>query len=42
MSLEKDEARKRRQLLDKVDREITRDLLSIITLQVTIETGVKH
>ena len=42
MSLEKDEARKRRQLLDKVDREITRDLLSIITLQVTIETGIKH
>lgn len=42
MSLEKNEARKRRQLLDKIDREITRDLLSIITLQVTIETGVKH
>jgi hypothetical protein len=42
MSLEKEESRKRRQLLDKVDREITRDLLSIITLQVTIETGIKH
>ena len=42
MSLEQEDSRKRRQLLDRVDREIIRDLLSIVTLQVTIETGVKH
>lgn len=42
MSLESEERRKRRQLIDRVDREIIRDLLSVITLQVTIETGRKH
>ena len=42
MSLESEERRKRRQLIDRVDREIIRDLLSVITLQVTIETGKKH
>jgi len=42
MSLESEERRKRRQLLDRIDREIIRDLLSLITLQVTIESGKKH
>ena len=42
MSLENDKQRRRRQLVDKVEREITRDLLSIITLQVTIDSGRKH
>jgi hypothetical protein len=42
MGLESEERRKRRQLIDRVDREIIRDLLSVITLQVTIETGKKH
>ena len=42
MTLEKEEIRKRRKLLDRVDREIIRDLLAIITLQVTIDSGVKH
>lgn len=36
------ETKDRRALLDKIDREIIRDLLAICTLQVTIETGVKH
>ena len=36
------EQRKRRQLLDRIDREIIRDLLSIITLNMTLETGDKH
>lgn len=42
MSLESAERRKRRQLLDRIDREIIRDLLSLITLQVTIDSGKKH
>ena len=42
MGAEPSDIRKRRQLLDKIDREIIRDLLAIITLQTTIETGVKH
>jgi len=42
MSIETDKQRQRRQLLDRVEREIQRDLLSLITLQVTIDTGKKH
>lgn len=42
MTLESEKQRRRRQLVDKVEREITRDLLSIITLQMTLETGRKH
>jgi hypothetical protein len=42
MSLETEKQRKRRQLIDRIEREITRDYLSLITLQVTIETGRKH
>ena len=36
MSLEQENLRERRQLLDKLDREIIRDLLSICALQMTI------
>jgi len=42
MSIETDKQRQSRQLLDRVEREIQRDLLSLITLQVTIDTGKKH
>lgn len=42
MTLESEKQKRRRQLVDKVEREITRDLLSIITLQMTLETGRKH
>ena len=42
MGLETNDLRKRRQLLDKLDREIIRDMLSIVTLQVTISSGIKH
>ena len=42
MSIENDEQRKRRQFLDRVDREILRDLLSLAMVQVTVETGTKH
>ena len=42
MSIETDKQRQRRQMIDRVEREIQRDLLSLITLQVTIDTGKKH
>ena len=42
MSLESEQTRQRRRLLDRVDREIIRDLLAIVTLQETVKTGKKH
>jgi len=42
MSVESEKQRERRKLLDRIDREILRDLLSIATVQITIESGEKH
>lgn len=42
MSLEKQEHRERRRHQDKIDRELIRDFLSIITNHLLAERGIKY
>ena len=42
MPLESTQKKERRRTLDKIDREIIRDFLSLITVDFTVHKGPKH